>query len=160
MAIRNIRIYDDPILRKTSRSVKNINNNICILLDDMLETLENKNGLGIAAPQVGVLKRIIIAIDNQDKPIEIINPEIIEVSGNQESNEGCLSVKNIHGLVNRPELIKVKGLNRNGDEILINGDGRFATVLSHEIDHLEGILFIDKMLPDQDQDQDNKNNNK
>ena len=155
MAIRNIRIYGDPILRKISRPVKNINNNIRVLLDDMLETLENKKGLGIAAPQVGILKRVIIAIDNQNKPIEIINPEIIESSGVQKSNEGCLSVDNIHGVVNRPEFIKVKGLNKNGQEILINGEGRLATVLSHEIDHLEGILFIDKML----EEEDNNNNN-
>lgn len=146
MAIRIIRTEDDPILRKISRPVKNINNSIKTLLDDMKETLESRNGLGIAAPQVGVLKRVILVIDNDDNFIEIINPEIIESSGSQRNNEGCLSVRNIRGEVDRPEFIKVKGLDRNGNEFIIEGDKRLATVLSHETDHLEGILFTDKIV--------------
>jgi peptide deformylase len=146
MAIRIIRTEDDPILRKISRPVKNINNSIKTLLDDMKETLESRNGLGIAAPQVGVLKRVILVIDNDDNLIEIINPEIIESSGTQRNTEGCLSVRNIRGEVDRPEFIKVKGLDRNGNEFIIEGDKRLATVLSHETDHLEGILFTDKIV--------------
>ena len=145
MAIRTIRTEEDSLLRKISRPVKNINDNVKVLLDDMKETLEMRNGLGIAAPQVGVLKRIILVIDNDDNLIEIINPEIVESSGLQKSQEGCLSVKNIRGEVDRPEFIKVKGLDRNGNEFIIDGDKRLATVLSHEIDHLNGILFIDKI---------------
>ena len=146
MAIRIIRTEDDPILRKVSRPVKNINDNIKTLLDDMKETLLIRNGLGIAAPQVGVLKRIILVIDNDDNLIEIINPQIIESHGTQRNMEGCLSVRNIRGEVERPEYIKVKGLDRNGNEFIIEGDKRLATVLSHETDHLEGILFTDKII--------------
>ena len=146
LAIRTIRTEEDPLLRKISRPVKNINDNIKTLIDDMRETLETRNGLGIAAPQVGILRRVILVVDNEDNVIEIINPEIIESSGTQRNSEGCLSVRNIRGEVDRPEFIKVKGLNRDGKEIIIDGDKRLATVLSHEIDHLDGILFIDKMV--------------
>ena len=146
MAIRNIRTQEDPLLRKISRPVQSINNNIIVLLDDMHETLDSKNGLGIAAPQVGILKRVIIVVDNDDNKIEIINPEILEQSGSQKNIEGCLSVRDIRGTVDRPELMKVKGLDRNGNEIIIEGNERLATVLSHEIDHLNGILFTDKII--------------
>ncbi len=146
MAIRNIRTEEDPLLRKTSRPVKDINKNITTLLDDMHETLDTRNGLGIAAPQVGVLKRVIIVVDNDDNKIEIINPEILEQSGSQINIEGCLSVRDVRGNVDRPEFVKVKGLDRNGNQITVEGTERLATVLSHEIDHLNGILFIDKII--------------
>lgn len=146
MAIRRIRFEDDPILRKISKPVENINGYIEILLKDMEETLKLSNGIGIAAPQIGVLKRVIIAVDNKDNLIEVINPEIIEISGEQKSHEGCLSVRNVHGVVIRPSFVKVKGLDKNGEEIIIEGKKRLANVLSHEIDHLDGILFIDKMI--------------
>ncbi len=154
MAIRNIRTEEDPLLRKISRPVKNINDNIKILLDDMKDTLQMQNGLGIAAPQVGILKRVILVIDNDDNLIEIINPQILESSGSQVNQEGCLSVRNVRGEVERPEFVKVKGLDRDGNEFIIDGDKRLATVLSHEIDHLDGILFIDKMTsPEYEEDE-------
>ena len=154
MAIRNIRTEEDPLLRKISRPVKNINDNIKILLDDMKDTLQTRNGLGIAAPQVGILKRVIIVVDNDDNLIEIINPQILESSGSQVNQEGCLSVRNIRGEVERPEFVKVKGLDRDGNEFIIDGDKRLATVLSHEIDDLDGILFIDKMTsPEYEEDE-------
>lgn len=146
MAIRKIRFEDDPILRKISKPVKSINESLIVLIKDMEETLDLNNGIGIAAPQVGILKRVIIAFDNSDNKIAIINPEILESSGTQESSEGCLSVRNVHGIVVRPAFVKVKGLNINGEEIIINGEKRMANVLSHEIDHLDGILFTDKMI--------------
>ncbi len=146
MAIRNIRTEDDPLLRKLSRDVTKINKYIEILLDDMRETLDSRNGIGIAAPQVGVLKKVIIAVDNDDNKIEIINPQILEKSGSQKLKEGCLSVRNVNGVVERPEFVKVKGLDRNGNEIIIEGYERLARVLDHEIDHLNGILFTDKII--------------
>ena len=146
MAIRRIRFEDDPILRKISKPIENINNGLKILLNDMAETLKLSGGIGIAAVQVGVLKRVIIAVDNNDNNVAIVNPEIIEKSGKQESHEGCLSVRNIHGVVIRPAFIKVKGLDVNGKEIIVIGEKRMANVLSHEIDHLDGILFTDKMI--------------
>ncbi|MBQ9491744.1 MAG: peptide deformylase [Firmicutes bacterium] len=146
MAIRRIRFEDDPILRKISKPIENINNGLKILLNDMAETLKLSGGIGIAAVQVGVLKRVIIAVDNDENNVAIINPEIIEKSGEQESHEGCLSVRNIHGVVIRPAFVKVKGLDVNGKEIIVIGEKRMANVLSHEIDHLDGILFTDKMI--------------
>ena len=146
MAIRRIRFEDDPILRKISKPIENINNGLKILLNDMAETLKLSGGIGIAAVQVGVLKRVIIAVDNNENNVAIINPEIIEKSGEQESHEGCLSVRNIHGVVVRPSFVKVKGLDINGNEIIVIGEKRMANVLSHEIDHLDGILFTDKMI--------------
>lgn len=146
MAIRRIRFEDDPILRKISKPIENINNGLKILLNDMAETLKLSGGIGIAAVQVGVLKRVIIAVDNNENNVAIINPEIIEKSGEQESHEGCLSVRNIHGVVIRPAFVKVKGLDINGNEIIVIGEKRMANVLSHEIDHLDGILFTDKMI--------------
>lgn len=146
MAIRRIRFEDDPILRKISKPIENINNGLKILLNDMAETLKLSGGIGIAAVQVGVLKRVIIAVDNNENNVAIVNPEIIEKSGEQESHEGCLSVRNIHGVVIRPALVKVKGLDVNGKEIIVIGEKRMANVLSHEIDHLDGILFTDKMI--------------
>ena len=146
MAIRRIRFEDDPILRKISKPIENINNGLKILLNDMAETLKLSGGIGIAAVQVGVLKRVIIAVDNNENNVAIVNPEIIEKSGEQESHEGCLSVRNIHGVVVRPSFVKVKGLDVNGKEIIVIGEKRMANVLSHEIDHLDGILFTDKMI--------------
>ena len=146
MAIRRIRFEDDPILRKISKPIENINNGLKILLNDMAETLKLSGGIGIAAVQVGVLKRVIIAVDNNENNVAIINPEIIEKSGEQESHEGSLSVRNIHGVVIRPAFVKVKGLDVNGKEIIVIGEKRMANVLSHEIDHLDGILFTDKMI--------------
>lgn len=145
MAIRHIRKDGDPILRKKSRKIKNIDERIKELAEDMLDTMYQAEGVGLAAPQVGVLKRIIV-LDVGEGPITIINPEPVYTEGKQEEIEGCLSVPGKAGIVVRPELIKVKGLDIEGKELLIKGEGFLARALSHEMDHLDGILFTDKVV--------------
>ena len=145
MAIRNILKDGDPTLRKISRKVDRIDSRIITLIEDMIETMHQAEGIGLAAPQVGVLKKVIV-IDIGDGIIELINPEIIEGEGEQIDVEGCLSIPGISGDVSRPELVKVKGLNRKGENIEITGQGLLARALCHEIDHLNGILFIDKVI--------------
>lgn len=145
MAIRNIRTDEDPILRKNSRTVEKIDERITQLLDDMIDTMYHANGVGLAAPQIGILKRIIV-IDVGDGIIELINPEFVDQSGSQIDVEGCLSVPNETGNVERPMFAKVKGLNREGKEIYVEGEELLARALCHEIDHLNGILFIDKII--------------
>lgn len=145
MAIRNIRIYGDEILRKKCRTVDNINKRITVLLDDMLETMYKADGVGLAGPQVGVLKRIVV-IDVGNGPIFLINPEIIETEGSQIGSEGCLSIPGRDGMVKRPARVKVKALNKKGEEIIIEGKELLAVALCHEIDHLDGILFTDKII--------------
>jgi peptide deformylase len=153
MAIRQIRYSDDPILRKNSREVTEINNRIKILLEDMVDTMYENDGVGLAAPQVGVLRKVVV-IDIGEGIIKLINPEIIEKEGENIEIEGCLSVPNKIGTVKRPEKVKVKYLNEKGEEKIIEGTGLLAKALCHEIDHLNGILFIDKMieeiLPEED----------
>ncbi|MDR1150544.1 MAG: peptide deformylase [Clostridiales bacterium] len=146
MALRNIRFENDLLLRKKSREVKKIDEKILDLLNDMREVLEIKHGWGIAAPQIGVLKKIFLALDNNNNVIEIINPIVLEKNGSQKLLESCLSVRNASGVVERPERMKIKCLDRNGNETIIDGDQRLARILSHEFDHLEGILFIDKII--------------
>lgn len=143
MAMRNIVKQGDDVLLKKSKVVDNINDRIIELLNDMAETLYNNNGVGLAAPQVGILKRVIV-VDIGEGLIELINPEIIEVQGEIEDEEGCLSIPGIWGTVKRPQYVKVKGLNRNGEEVIYEGEGFLARAFCHEIDHLDGILFIDK----------------
>ncbi|SHJ95077.1 peptide deformylase [Paramaledivibacter caminithermalis] len=145
MAIRNIRIDDDPILRKKSRTVEKIDDRILQLIDDMIDTMYEANGVGLAAPQIGILKRIIV-IDVGDGIIELINPEFVSQSGSQIDEEGCLSIPNKTGNVERPRFVKVRGLNREGKEIYVEGEELLARALCHEIDHLNGILFIDKII--------------
>ncbi|SHJ58128.1 peptide deformylase [Tepidibacter formicigenes] len=144
MALRMIKKEGDPVLRKKSRVVEKIDSRIITLLDDMIETMYDADGVGLAAPQVGILKRVVV-IDIGEGLIELINPEIIEESGKQSDDEGCLSVPGKFGKVTRPDKVKVKAFNRNGEEIIIKGEGLLARALCHEIDHLEGILFIDKV---------------
>ena len=143
MALRNIVYEGDDILKKRAREVTEVNSHIRMILDDMLETMRAYNGVGIAAPQVGILKRMFIA-DVEGEIIELINPEILETSGAQEEEEGCLSVPGMVGAVKRPEYIKMRGLNREGKEVVYEGTGFLPVVLSHEYDHLDGILFTDK----------------
>ncbi|NLY71780.1 MAG: peptide deformylase [Clostridiales bacterium] len=143
MALRNIVLEGDEILNKRAREVTVINDRILITLDDMLETMRENNGLGIAAPQVGILRRMFI-VEVDDQLIEIINPEIVETRGEQQVEEGCLSVPGLVGTVERPEYVKMTGLNRKGEKIEIEGTGLLAVALSHEYDHLEGILFTQK----------------
>ncbi len=145
MAIRTIRTYGDDILRKKSRVVDEINPRILLLVKDMKETMYKSKGVGLAAPQVGILKRIVV-IDVGNGPMAIINPEIVEMQGSQVSDEGCLSIPGVQKNVDRPETVKVKALSENGEEIIIDGEGLLARALCHEIDHLDGILFIDKAI--------------
>lgn len=145
MAIRNIVINGDDVLRKKSREVDKINDRIIELLDDMAETMYENNGVGLAAPQVGILKRIIV-IDIGDGIIELINPEIIEMKGEQIEAEGCLSVPGVSKEVRRPKYVKARGLNRLGEAVEYEGKDLLAVAFCHEIDHLNGILFIDKAI--------------
>lgn len=144
MAIREIRLSTDEVLRKKSKEVLEINNNILTLLDDMKETMYDANGVGLAAPQVGILRRVV-TIDIGKGLVELINPVILETSGEQFGEEGCLSVPGKIGDVTRPNYCKVKALNRNGEEIIVEGEGLMARALCHEIDHLDGNLYIDKI---------------
>lgn len=145
MALRNIRILGDDILRKKSRQVEKIDDRVLTLLKDMADTLHHTdNGAALAAPQVGVLKRVIV-IDMGQGIIYLINPEIVETEGKQEVIEGCLSIPGRWGKLIRPKKVKVKGLNEKGEECIITGEGDLAKCLCHEIDHLDGILFIDKV---------------
>jgi len=147
MALRKITKYKiDDILRKKSRKVEEIDQRILQLLDDMSETMYKENGAGLAAPQVGVLKRVIV-VDIGEGLIKLINPEIVEQEGEQQDIEGCLSITDIIGEVKRPYRVKVKGLNELGEEIEIKATGFLARAFCHEIDHLDGILFIDKVIP-------------
>jgi len=148
MAIRKIRIEGDPILRKKSRRVEKIDDRIKTLLDDMEETMRDENGVGLAAPQVGVLRQVII-IDVGDGLIEIINPEIVAYEGSEKKEEGCLSIPGKIGIVERPYKVTAKGLNRDGENIEVKGEGQLARALCHEIDHLNGILFIDKVVKEE-----------
>lgn len=143
MALRNIVQEGDEILRKRAKEVTEINDHVRMILDDMIETMREKNGVGIAAPQVGILKRMFIA-EVDGELIEMINPEILETEGSQSEDEGCLSVPGYIGTVDRPAYIKMKGMNRDGKEMVYEGTGFLPIVLSHEYDHLDGILYTDK----------------
>jgi len=148
VAIRDIRHYQkDDILRKKSKPVDKIDDKIITLLEDMAETMYKAEGVGLAAPQIGILKRIIV-IDVGEGIIELINPEIIWEKGVQDGEEGCLSIPGYSARVKRPARVKVKGLNRKGEEVEIIGTDLLARALCHEIDHLDGILFIDKIVSD------------
>lgn len=145
MAIRKIVSLGDDILRKKSKPVTEFDEKLGILIDDMKETLKKANGVGLAAPQVGVLKRVIVVVDG-DKYIPIVNPEIVKASGKQENVEGCLSIPGQYGITSRPMKVVVKGYDRNGNEIALSGRDLLARCLCHEIDHLDGVLFIDKVV--------------
>lgn len=146
MALREIIKDGDPTLRKVSRPVTVFDDRLGSILDDMYETMEAADGIGIAAPQVSLLRRIVV-IDLGDETgrIELINPEIVSQSGSQKSQEGCLSCPNRWGYVNRPSKVKVKAQDRHGEEFIIEGEDRLACCLCHEIDHLNGELFVDKV---------------
>lgn len=145
MAIRNIRKDGDEILRKKSREVDVITDKIRVLLDDMAETMYKANGAGLAAPQVGVLKRLVV-IDVGEGLIKLINPVIKSCSGQQRVVEGCLSIPGVWGEVDRPQNVTVEALNPDGEKIMIEGEGLLAQALCHEIDHLDGVLFKDKVV--------------
>ena len=160
MAIRNILGGDDPSLKKNSRVVTDFNKRLHVLLDDMRETLVEANGLGLAAPQVGVLRRAVLVVDTsietempEAQIVELINPEIIAKSGEQTGSEGCLSIPGVYGLVKRPELVRVKAQNRYGNMFELWGKELTARAICHEIDHLNGVIFTtltDHILTDEE----------
>ncbi|MEA4852787.1 MAG: peptide deformylase [Christensenella sp.] len=145
MATRTILEGDNPRLRKISRPITNINKRILDLLDDMAQTMYEARGVGLAAPQVGALRRAVV-IDVGDGLIELINPEIIHTEGSQREEEGCLSLPDDNGYVIRPEKVTVRAQNREGETVEYTGEGLLARAFAHEIDHLDGILFVDKMV--------------
>ncbi len=145
MAIRKIVTVEDPILRKTSRKVEKFNERLWNLLDDMKETMYKAEGVGLAAVQVGILKRVIV-IDVGDGFLELINPEIIEASGENKDTEGCLSLPGRYGMTIRPDYVKIKAQNRHGVWKRYEGTGLKARCFCHEIDHLDGILYSDKEI--------------
>lgn len=145
MAIRNIVKIGDEVLRKKSKIVETIDNKIITLLEDMAETMHESKGVGLAAPQVGLLKRIIV-IDVGEGLIELINPEIIDSEGSKKEDEACLSVPGKSGIVERPTYVKVTGLNRKGQKVQYEAHDFLAKAFCHEIDHLDGILYVDKAI--------------
>jgi len=152
MAIRNIRKDGDEILRKKSREVEEINDKILTLLKDMKDTMYKADGAGLAAPQVGVLKRVVV-IDVGDGLLQLINPVIKSQTGSQITIEGCLSIPGIWGEVERPSHVVVEALDPSGKKITVEGEGLLAQALCHEIDHLDGILFKDKVIRFLDKDE-------
>lgn len=148
MALREIVIDGDPILRKISRPVEKFDNKLAALLDDMAETMYLDNrGIGIAAVQVGILRRIfVVDVGDENGKLEFINPEILEREGSTFYLEGCLSCPGKNGYVERPERIRVRAQNRNGEWFELEAEGLLAICICHEYDHLDGILFIDKVV--------------
>lgn len=144
MAIRNILKMGEPLLNKKSKQVVDFNDRLHTLLDDMADTMYKEDGVGLAAPQVGVLRRAVV-VDIGEGLIELINPVIVETSGKQTDLEGCLSVVDYIGEVTRPNYVKVKAQDRFGKDIEVEGEGFLARAFCHEIDHLEGILFVERV---------------
>jgi len=143
VALRNVVCEGDEILRKRCREVADIDDRVRTILDDMIETMRDREGVGIAAPQVGILKRMFVIEPEEGELLEFINPVVIEEKGVQTSDEGCLSVPGLVGTMDRPEFLKVEAFNRAGEKIIHEATGFKAIVISHELDHLEGILFVD-----------------
>ncbi len=146
MAKLKIVKYGDETLRKVCRPVESITPRILTLLDDMLETMHDADGCGLAAPQVGILRRIAVVEVEPGKPIELINPKIIAFAGEQQEQEGCLSIPGKWGTTTRPAHVTVRATNRHGESFDISGSGLLARALCHEIDHLDGKLFIDCVI--------------
>lgn len=144
MAVREIREIGDEVLTKKCKEVTKMTFRTQILIGDMLDTMYEAMGVGLAAPQVGILKRIVV-IDVGEGPIVLINPEILETGGEQTGDEGCLSVPGKAGVVTRPNYAKVKALDENMEEVIYEGEGLLARAFCHEIDHLEGQLYVDKV---------------
>lgn len=144
MALRNIVTEEDPILRKVCRPVGEVTERIQMILDDMVETMRDANGVGLAAPQVGIMRRMFVAEPEPEKVYCFVDPEMVTLEGEQEGNEGCLSVPGYAGKVVRPEKIVIRGKDRYGKEREYTFEGFDAVVMCHEFDHLEGILYTDK----------------
>lgn len=149
MAIRPILHFPDPALKKVSTPVETVDDEIRVLVDDMLETMYEAPGIGLAAPQVGVLSRVIVVDITEDKsePMVLINPELVETRGVEQMEEGCLSVPGIYEPVERADWIRVRALDREGVEFDMETDGLKAVCIQHEIDHLDGKLFVDYLSP-------------
>ncbi len=147
MALRNIRINEDPILRKQSKKVEDFGRRTQILIDDMFDTMYDAEGVGLAAVQIGVLKQIIVIDTGEEgfEPLVLVNPEIIAEEGEQHTPEGCLSIPGRSAVCKRPNKVTVRALNRNGEEFEITGEGLLAKAFAHEIDHLHGVLYTDKV---------------
>lgn len=145
MALRNIRTEGDPVLRKKARVIERIDARILMLIDDMMETLHHEDGVGLAAPQVGVLRRVVV-IDTGEEAFEMINPEILETEGEETDQEGCLSLPGRVGVVPRPAWVRARYIGRDGQKREIVGEGLLARAICHETDHLNGILFIDRAI--------------
>ena len=157
MAIRNIVKDGDPVLTKKCRPVERFDDKLGVLLDDMAETMHKANGVGLAAPQVGILRRVVV-VDVGDGLIELVNPEIISAEGEQAGSEGCLSVPGKRGYVRRPKKVTVRAQDRKGKFFELTGEDLLARCLCHEIDHLDGVLYTDKMdyeITDEDEEEDN-----
>jgi len=144
MALRNIVVNGDEILRKQCREVTEVDDRIRMILDDMIETMRSEDGVGIAAPQIGIMRRMFVIEPEEGEVTEFINPVVIEVSGEKSGEEGCLSVPGYVGEIRRPEYIKVEALDRDGNKVVHEATEMKAVIISHELDHLDGILFIDK----------------
>lgn len=147
MALRNVVKLGDPILNKTSRQVDKFDDRLAILIDDMKDTMYQENGVGLAAVQVGILKRVVV-IDVGDGVMELVNPEITQQSGEQREIEGCLSLPGKSGVTLRPMKVQVKAQDRNGKWHIYTGEGLKARAFCHELDHLDGILFTSKVIKD------------
>jgi len=154
MALRTLRTVGDDILHKISKPVAEITDSTCQLLDDMLETMYHESGCGLAAVQIGILRRILVIDTGEEdsQPIEFINPEILSNEGDQEGWEGCLSIPGQSGLVERPLVTVVKALDRHGKEFELRCEGRLAVIFNHELDHLNGILYTEKAIEIQESD--------
>ncbi|MCR5109155.1 MAG: peptide deformylase [Lachnospiraceae bacterium] len=145
MALRTIRVYGDPVLNKRCKEVKEMTERTRELISDMFDTMYDADGVGLAAPQVGILKRIVVVDVGDDAPIALINPRLIETDGEQTGNEGCLSVPGKVGVVTRPEYAKVAALDEDMNPIEIEGTGLKARALCHELEHLDGHLYVEKV---------------
>lgn len=162
MALRQIRTVGDPCLTKVCKEVEEVNERTLTLIDDMLDTMYEAEGVGLAAPQVGVLKRIVV-IDVGEGPIVMINPEILETSGSQTGSEGCLSVPGKTGTVTRPDYVKAKAYDEEMNEYVIEGEELLARAICHELAHLDGHLYtelVEGELVDTESEEDNKKNKK
>ena len=146
MAVLNIVKEGDPILRKVSRPVEEITPRICTLIDDMIDTMHKANGCGLAAVQVGVLRRVVVVEDSEGTIYELINPRIVAKAGTQEDSEGCLSIPGVYGITRRPRAVTVRALDRHGNEVEYTGRDLLARAFCHELDHLDGHLFTDVMI--------------
>ncbi len=149
MALREIVKFGEDILRKKCRTVTAFDDRLGVLLDDLTETLQNADGVGLAAPQVGMLRRaVVIDIRDGKGALELVNPEVVSADGSQLGDEGCLSAPGEWAKVERPMRVVVKAFDRHGNEFTVKGEGLLARALCHEIDHLDGVLFIDRVKPD------------